>query len=249
MALRRCWVPLAVAVATASACARPAPTQPRPLPSGVAAATTSPNAFNQPGLKGGSDVASSASAAPLALASPGTTPVLASPGPGATPGLVGRTPAVTTLVGDNGGGLVGKVKAPVAQVLANGATIIANNGGTMIANNGASIIANNGGSYRLLAALEQKPLAGVTITLVDAAGTPYRDAAGAPLTAVTDAAGGYAFAHAPASVAVVLRIDLGAAGTLEAVAPHDLPAGSAVDVDLVSTGTFGLVLLPLSSQS
>lgn len=156
-----------------------------------------------------------------------------------------------------GAGLTGKVKMPAGIVANNGAglisdnggAIVANNGGGVVANSGGGVVANNGGSlvgptrFGLAAAPEQKPLAGFAVRLLDAAGEPVRDAQGAPLVAVTDSQGTYAFAGLVPTRNLILEVALpGTLGAVTAVVPREGGERRTVDVDLVSTLTTGYIM-------
>jgi hypothetical protein len=119
------------------------------------------------------------------------------------------------------------------------ATLLSNNGAGIVSDHGGGIIANNGGGYRLAAVATQVPVAGATVRLLDAAGQPVKGADGQPLTATTSASGAYAFASVPAGHNYVLSTDLGATGSLTAIAPLNT---AKADVDLVSTLTTTYIL-------
>ncbi|MDB5101487.1 MAG: hypothetical protein JWM80_5908 [Cyanobacteria bacterium RYN_339] len=161
-----------------------------------------------------------ASAAPPTIAStPGPTatptpePLASTPAPTLptpTPGpLVLPTPGLAAT-------LTGKVKAPAS----------------LVSDHGGGIIANNGGGYRLLA-VDQAPLQGVTVTLLDAQGKPIP---GIP-PATTQADGTYAFTATLPNQPLIARVDLGAKGALQALA-----LTSQADIELVSTLTTGYIL-------
>ncbi|MDB5099847.1 MAG: hypothetical protein JWM80_4268 [Cyanobacteria bacterium RYN_339] len=142
---------------------------------------------------------------PIAAASVAPTPV----GVASAAGPGGPQPAVATLKG--------KVVAPA----------------TLLTENGAGIIANNAAARRLLA-VDQAPVAGATVTVVDAAGKPL-----AGLSTKTDAQGAYMFTAPLPADCLVVKVDLGAKGSLQAIAP----AGAhQADADLISTLTTGYIL-------
>lgn len=131
------------------------------------------------------------------------------------------------LISDAGSGLIGKVKAPT--------TLVSDAGSGLVSDAGSGVVSNNGAGYRLAAAPEQVPLAGLRVALLDAAGTPLVDAAGQRLEATTDALGAFAFAAAPPPVALIVAVELpGGKGRLEAIVPKAEGARRA-DVDLYST--------------
>jgi hypothetical protein len=84
----------------------------------------------------------------------------------------------------------------------NGAALVGNHGGGLVSDNGGGLVSNNGGGLtgqtkytgrRLAATLEQVPLAGAIVTLVDASGAAVKGPDGQPVQTTTDATGGYAF--------------------------------------------------------
>jgi hypothetical protein len=134
--------------------------------------------------------------------------------------------------------LAGLVSAPSALVLAagglisdKGTGIIADNGGGLVANNGGNIIANNGSGYRLRA-LDQVPLVGVVVGLVDASGQAVLGPDGQAVTAVTDATGRYAFAGVRPDRHLVVRAELPKVGALGRIVAPDV---ADAPVDLAST--------------
>lgn len=165
--------------------------------------------------------------------------------------------AGASLISNNGGQLIGKVKIPSGIVANNSGSLISDQGGAIIANNGGGLIGDAGGSLigdaggsligktklRLLATADA-PAAGFTVTLCDAGGTPFKDAAGKPFQATTDAAGSYTFARTPRGANLVARVDLPpAVGPMVAYVPDAEPgARREVDVDGTSTLVMGYVL-------
>ncbi|MDB5099175.1 MAG: hypothetical protein JWM80_3596, partial [Cyanobacteria bacterium RYN_339] len=141
------------------------------------------------------------------------------------------------IIGSGGGNVIGS----------GGGNVIANNGGSLagdvlapagiIANNGGGLVTDNGSGLRLLAVPAQQPLAGVTVRL-DA----VTDDKGQPIVAKTDAAGHFSFPATPAGHHLVLVVELGKAGSLQAIATKDRGPGAKVDLDLVSTLTTAYIL-------
>ncbi len=166
--------------------------------------------------------------------------------------------AGASLIANNGGQLIGKVKIPTGLVANNSGSLISDKGGAVISNHGGAIIGDAGASLirlrqfpsvigktklRLLA-VPDAPAAGFTVTLCDAGGTPFKDAAGKPFQATTDAGGGYAFARTPRGASLVARVDLPPeVGPMVAYVPDAEPgAAREVDVDGTSTLVIGFVL-------
>jgi hypothetical protein len=156
------------------------------------------------------------------------------PTPVRTPGISPLTPPpATAVISNNGGTLIGKVKAP------------------------ATLISDHGVGRRLLEAPAQVPVANAKVSFTDANGDTLVDAQGQPLTATTDATGSFKLEAALPENNVVVTVDLGAKGSLKAIAPKHLcgaPAASALpgcapdgatrtlDVELVSTLTSSYIL-------
>lgn len=142
--------------------------------------------------------------------------------------------------------LSGKVKAPASLISDNGGGIISNNGGTVVSNNGGSLVSDHGGGLTsktkrvLLASVDEVPVAGVTVSLLDAANQQVKGPDGQPITAVTDRDGNYAFASLPADHNLVISSNLGKTGNLTALATKG--GGKQIDVDLVSTLTTTYIL-------
>jgi sugar lactone lactonase YvrE len=157
--------------------------------------------------------------------------------------------AGASLISNNGGSLTGKVKIPAGIISNNSGSLISDQGGAIIGDAGASLVSNNGGGLtskvkRQLLAEGDKPAAKFKVTLVDAGGTPFKDAQGNSFTAVTDATGGYSFPRTPRGANLVLRVDLPAAvGPMLAFVPDAAPdVKRSADVDGPSTLVMGYVL-------
>lgn len=159
-------------------------------------------------------------------------------------------PGAGNIIGNNGSGIIsnnsakllGVVRAPAGIISNNSAKIIGNNGAGIIGNNGGGIIGNNGASFRLLAAIEQKPLAHATVRVLDAAGKPVL-VDGKPLTALTDAEGRYGFTAAIPDQNLILEVALAEGlGAVRAVVPKGAATQKVVDADLVSTLTTGYIM-------
>ena len=121
----------------------------------------------------------------------------------------------SALIANNGGGLVGKSKIPTGLVANNagsllsdsGGSVIANNAGNIIANNAGGLVSNNAGSFKLLS-VDEAPLVGFPVTIVDAAGNPVLDEKGQPYRTTTGKDGSYTFAHTPRGANLIIRLDL-----------------------------------------
>lgn len=155
------------------------------------------------------------------------------------------------LVANNGGALIGKAKIPTGLVANNagnlssdaGGSIVSNDGSTLIANNAGNIIANHGGGYALLN-VDEKPLEGFAVTIVDAAGKQVLDASGQPYRTTTAADGSYKFAATPRGQHLVVRVELpSAVGPMLAFLPDAAPGTARqADVSAASTLVMGYVL-------
>ncbi len=226
----------AIALAGLFACG-PAPVTPtgsRPtsgarVPGG---ASSAPDTGLPPGTV--TPVAPAGSVAPATSPTPGVVATLApiSPPPSGAPTglavLAGRVSAPTALVLAAGGLISDRGAGIIAN---NGGGLIANNGGNIIANNGGGLVSNNGGGYRLRA-LEQVPLVGVPITLVDGNGQPLVGPDGKPVMTVTDAEGRYAFAGVRPGRHLVVRAELPTVGALTRIVA---PTVADAPLDLAST--------------
>ena len=69
-----------------------------------------------------------------------------------------------------------------STTLSGGGSAFGGSAGGTLGNNGGSLVSNHGAGYRLQATA-QVPVAGATVRLLDAAGTPLTDANGAPIVA------------------------------------------------------------------
>ncbi len=172
------------------------------------------------------------------------TPGGKKPGGGAVQPPAGTaTPLIAPgngIVSNNSGAIAGQVRAPAGVISNNGGGLISDKGGALIGNNGGGVISNNGAGYRLLAALEQVPVANRTVQLLDGAGSPVL-VDGNPVTTTTDAQGRYRFDVTLPSANRLVAVALpGEAGSLLAVAPKG--SATATDVDLVSTLTTGYIV-------
>ncbi|MFP5504399.1 MAG: hypothetical protein ACLGIN_18085, partial [Candidatus Sericytochromatia bacterium] len=149
-------------------------------------------------------------------------------GPGqALPGAADVAPGSAIgagVVSNNGGSLIGKVKAPAS----------------LVSNNGGGIISDKGLGYRVQA-LEQVPVAGAKVALLDASGQPVMKD-GQPLETTTDASGGYALEvdFQPSNWQLRVGLPQGR-GQLAAFVPGGGEERE-VGVDLVSTLTTTYIL-------
>lgn len=105
---------------------------------------------------------------------------------------------------------------------------------TLIANNGGNILTENGAGYRLTA-LEEAPLAGAQVSMLDAAGVAVTGPDGKPLVTTTDAQGRYGFSAPLPDRNLVVSVAL-AQGAVRAIAPRGTVVRQA-DANLVSTLT------------
>ncbi|MDB5099689.1 MAG: hypothetical protein JWM80_4110 [Cyanobacteria bacterium RYN_339] len=137
--------------------------------------------------------------------------------------------------------LEGTVIAPAGIVAQGGGNIVAQGGGNIVAQGGGNIVAQGGGNYRLRAVIEQKPLAGARVQVLDAADAPLKGPDGKPLATTTDAAGHYAFDQALPPTGVRVVVELGPLGRFEAIAPNGRTSSRA-NVDLASTLTSSYIL-------
>jgi sugar lactone lactonase YvrE len=220
--------------------------QARRIAMGVLAAATAAACTTPPtGTGGGRGKAGPAIAA---TRTPGAGAASEPPAVG-TPGPSGPGPGtITTAVHAT----LGVVRAPASLLANNGGGIVSDNGGGLVGSAGGGVVSNGGGAYRAsspagafrrpagaayrlkAAALDQVPVAGVTVALLDAAGAPVAGPDGKPLTAVTGADGAYRLEGAPRVNNLVVQVALpGAKGELRAIAPKG--ADDPVDLDVVST--------------
>ena len=161
-------------------------------------------------------------------------------------GLVSRT----HLIGDHGSELVSRTHlvGDAGSELVSRTHLVGDAGSEVISHNGGNIISNNGGNalpdgfvaFATRARYTEVALPGVQVALVDAAGAPVVQD-GKPLETTTDANGHYAFDHVPADHNAVVKVVLGDAGHLLAIAPRG-QGQRTVDLDLASTLTTGYVL-------
>jgi hypothetical protein len=160
---------------------------------------------------------------------------LPSPGPTGKPTVAPSTAPVAIT-------LSGSVVAPPGILSNNGSGILSNNGSGIISENGAGVIANNSGSYRLMA-VQQAPLAGAKVYVLDAQGRTIRGKDGQALFAMTDAQGRYAFSGDLPTHNFLLAVELAdGKGLWQAVLPKDAPSPRKVDLDLISTLTTTYIL-------
>ncbi|MEB3222175.1 MAG: hypothetical protein VKS61_08875, partial [Candidatus Sericytochromatia bacterium] len=196
---RRLGLPTAVALVALAGCVAPAP---GPEPAGAlrpgARAAARPQATPGPQVTG---------SAPLAP----TTPA-----PGALPLVGPLAPAA---------GIIGKLKAGPAS-------LIANNAATLVSDRGSGLVANNGGglagAYRLLA-LEEAPVAGAEVRLVDATGQPLTAE-----VATTDATGAFTLQRPDGLADALVQAAFTAAGQ-PVTYMATLPASGPLDVDTATT--------------
>ncbi|MEB3327864.1 MAG: hypothetical protein VKQ33_01385 [Candidatus Sericytochromatia bacterium] len=166
----------------------------------------------------------------------GTTRPLAGPGgpltapggpPTGTPAPVGLTPLTPAA------SIIGKLKAGPASLIANNsAALLGDRGGGVLSNQGGALVANHGaglaGTFRLLG-LEEAPLAGAQVRLVDAAGQPLTAE-----VATTDAAGGFTLGRPEGLAEALVQATFTAADQpIEYLAA--LPASGPLEVDTAST--------------
>ncbi len=166
--------------------------------------------------------------------------------------IVGGGTAAPPPVAMQADGLRGRVTAPAGIVAAGAGNMVAAGAGNLVTTGSGSMVAagagnivaagaGNLGAGRRLLAIAQQPLAGARITLVDAAGEAVRGRDGKPLTATTDATGGYTFPTGVPARGVRVVVDLGAKGQLQAIAPNRRTQAP-VDVDLISTLSSGYIV-------
>lgn len=161
-----------------------------------------------------------------AATTPGGSPIAVSgsvpPVPVPSP-LASQPPGGGSIIADNGSSLIGQVKGPAGLLAA------------------AGIASTYGNGYVLLADLAEQPAAGATVSLLNASGAPVPGPGGKPLVAKTDAQGHFAFQAGLPAESLVLRVDLGSLGALQAIAPKTNATRQA-DIDLVSTFTTTYIL-------
>ncbi|HEY9720811.1 MAG TPA: hypothetical protein V6D47_02290, partial [Oscillatoriaceae cyanobacterium] len=147
------------------------------------------------------------------------------------------------LIANDGGALIGKVKIPTGLVDAHSASLVSNNGGGIVSNNSGGLISDKGLGFRVLA-LDEKPLVGFNVTIVDASGTPVNDAQGKPYQTTTDANGSYTFTKTPRGENLLVRVELPSdVGPMLAYLPDtDAGASRTSDVDAASTLVMGYIL-------
>ncbi|MEB3328698.1 MAG: hypothetical protein VKQ33_05650 [Candidatus Sericytochromatia bacterium] len=191
--------------------------------------------------------APTASKARPAAAQAGLVPEVRLPGSG------------TALVANNGGAIVSNNGAGQAQVpratlfgrLLAPATLVSDQGGALVSNNGGTLVSDQGGAlagpaapYRLadVGPVVQVPLADTRVEVLDATGAPVRDAAGRPITAVTDASGAFRFEAELPERSLIVSASLAAnRGAIRAVATRDA-RGEALEADLFSTLTTSYIV-------
>lgn len=150
-------------------------------------------------------------------------------------------PAAAGILANNAARLTGKVKLPTSIISDNGGGIISDNGGGIVGSNSSRVRILSSANRLNLSAAGESPVAGARVRLLDGAGRPILGPAGKALETTTDAAGGYAFAEAPAGRNLVVAVTLG--GTpARAIAARDRADGTPVDVDLAAALTAGHVL-------
>jgi|GEM_PF-3269229 len=120
-----------------------------------------------------------------------------------------------SLVSDRGSGLVGQVLAP--------ASLVANHSGSLVSDRGSGLVSDRGSGFANVQSLPAEvPLAGATVHLEQADGTPVLDGSGKPLEAVTDASGRYRFEATLPFSNLVLSVQLPeASGSLRGLAIRD----------------------------
>jgi hypothetical protein len=170
----------------------------------------------------------------------------------------GLTGGASPLLSNNGGAFItrddGQVASPRGTLfgrLLAPATLVSDQGGGLVSNNGGSLVSDQGGAlgrpaapYGLanVDALVQIPVANTRVEVLDATGAPVRDAAGNPITAMTDSAGAFRFDAEVPNRNLIVSASLAAnLGSIRAVATRDA-RDEALEADLFSTLTTSYIV-------
>lgn len=164
------------------------------------------------------------------------------------PGVTGKpaaadptaTAAGSSLVSNNGAGVISNNAGSLSGVVRAPASLISNNGGGIISNNSGGYRVR---SYKLLNTVSEVAVAKAKVTLLDAEGKQLLGADGKPIVTETDDQGRYSFKGIlPANNLLVAVVLAGEKGTLKAIAPKGGGDTRKADLNLISTLTTGYIL-------